>query len=313
VAVARRGAGLLALFTVALAGCGTRLTPTPRGDAGTGADAGVMDASRPDAGWARSGTVTLTLGTWNIEQFPKTATTPRAVREVLELLDADVIGIQEIVDPQAFVALDQALPDWESERVREPYDLLAVGLLYRPDRVRILESRPIFTDDSFAFPRPPLWSRVEAIDDEGRVVFDFELVVVHLKALSDDRSRARRARACRALDTWIRNRPAVGGDEDIVVLGDMNDHLDDVPDENVFLPFLLAPEQYQFLTWPLVEAGESSYIRIPGFIDHILVTRAALDDYGPGTTRVAYVEQTYPGYLPIVSDHRPVLATFVLR
>lgn len=293
----------------------------PRADLPDPTDAGFVDGAvpgrdagpGPDAGWTRSGTVTLTLGTWNIEQFPKTATTTRAVSELLDLLDADILGIQEIVDAHALIALDEARPDWAVRRVREPYDFLAVGLLYRPDRVRVLDAQPIFTNDPYAFPRPPLWAKVEALDDAGRVVFDFELVVVHLKALGDDRSEARRRRACVQLEAWIRGRIAEGGDEDIVVLGDYNDKVDDVPEDNVFLPFLDAPDRYLFLTEALAEAGASSYILRPGLIDHILVTRAALDDYGPGQTRVVDAEALYPGYVRFVSDHRPVLATFVLR
>lgn len=304
------------MLSLLLAGCDTRLGLPPASDAGAPitTDAGLSDAGLvPDAGVVRSGTVTLTVGTWNIEQFPKTGTTTRAVAELLDGLQADIIGIQEIYDPSAFVALDVALPQWRSERVREPYDFLAVGLLYRPDRVRVLQARPIFLDDSFSFPRPPLWAKVEALDDEGRAVFDFEIVVLHLKALGDDRSRSRRERACRRLEAWMRERIEEGGDEDIVVVGDWNDKLDDVLSENVFLPFIEAPERYEFLTFPLALAGDSSYIPWPGLIDHIMVTRSALDAYGPGRTRVVAAEDLYPGYVANISDHRPVLSTFILR
>lgn len=300
------GLSLVALCAAIACG-GAVLPPAPVTDAGT------VDAGMPDAGWVRSGTITLTLGTWNIERFPKTATTSRAVKEVLATLDADLVGIQEIIDPLAFVALHESLPEWGGLRVREPYDFLAVGLLYRKAKIRIVESEPIFTDDGFAFPRPPLWAKVEALDDEGRVAFDFELLVVHLKALGDVRSRSRRARACARLETWIRTRQMQGGEQDFIVVGDWNDKLDDVPEDNVFLPFLLSPERYQFLTQPLADARDSSYIPFPGLIDHIMVTTDALDEYGPGSTRVVYAEQDYIGYLPNVSDHRPVLSTFIVR
>lgn len=303
----RRRALLLVLSLVAGPGCGQLGQPMPEVDAGT------PDAGSVDAGWTRTGTLTFTLGTWNIEQFPKTGTTTRAVREVLGTLGADLVGIEEIIAPEAFVALDESLPDWKGLRVAEPYDFLAVGLLYRPERVRILASEPIFTDDAFAFPRPPLWAKVEVLDDERRVAFDFELLVVHLKALGDDRSRARRNRACARLDAWIRDRQAAGGEQDFIVLGDWNDHLDDVPEENVFLPFLFAPERYRFLTFSLLEARASSYIPFFGLIDHIMITTDALDEYGPGTTRVVEADDYYPGYLVNISDHRPVLSTFVLR
>lgn len=290
---------------VACGGVGQPLSP---GDAG-----GVPDAGAVDAGWARTGTVTLGIATWNIEQFPKTATTPRAVREILAELGADLIGVEEILEPAAFEGMMAKLPDWRAIRVEEPYDYLAVGMLYRPDRIRILESSPIFTNEAYAFPRPPLWARVEALDADGQPAFDFEFVVVHLKALGDSRSQDRRRVACQRLETWIRSRQAQGDEQDIIVVGDWNDRIDEVAAQNVFTPFLEAPERYTFLSQELVDAGEASYILFPGVIDHILVTRDALDEYGPGRTQAVKLDETYPGYVPHVSDHRPVRATFVIR
>ena len=296
-----------ALVLVGLAGCGYAL-PTNADDAGPG-----VDATSPDAGWARTGTVTLGIATWNIEQFPKTATTTTAVPEILAELGADIIGIEEILEPGPFERMVADLPDWEAIRVEEPYDYLAVGILYRPARIRILEAEPIFTGEAYAFPRPPLWARVEALDGAGHVVFDFELLVVHLKAQGDPQSQDRRRVACEELERWIRERQAAGGEQDIIIVGDWNDRIDDLAAKNVFRPFLEAPERYTFLSQELVDAGESSYILIPGVIDHILVTHDALDEYGPGHTEPVMLDQTYPDYVRNVSDHRPVRATFVIR
>ena len=96
-------------------------------------------------------------------------------------------------------------------------------------------------------------------------------------------------------------------------MGDWNDRLDDIADRNVFLPFLTSSDRYAFLTWPLAQAGESSYIPFAGLIDHILITSGARDEYGPGTTEVVPIEQLYPNYLRFVSDHRPVVSRFLVR
>ena len=98
-----------------------------------------------------------------------------------------------------------------------------------------------------------------------------------------------------------------------VELLQLDSGIDDLAAKNVFRPFLEAPERYTFLSQELVDAGESSYILIPGVIDHILVTHDALDEYGPGHTEPVMLDQTYPDYVRNVSDHRPVRATFVIR
>ena len=143
-----------ALVLVGLAGCGYAL-PTNADDAGPG-----VDAASPDAGWARTGTVTLGIATWNIEQFPKTATTTTAVPEILAELGADIIGIEEILEPGPFERMVADLPDWEAIRVEEPYDYLAVGILYRPARIRTCRASGTATTRSgLAPPRQPEPSR----------------------------------------------------------------------------------------------------------------------------------------------------------
>jgi len=48
-----------------------------------------------------------------------------------------------------------------------------------------------------------------------------------------------------------------------MLLGDLNDQLTDAPDANVFEPLLAQPDQYRFLTMPLAQAGQQSYIPFP--------------------------------------------------
>jgi predicted extracellular nuclease len=121
----------------------------------------------------------------------------------------------------------------------------------------------------------------------------------------DAESQDRRSAACLALDAWVRAEIEGGADPDIVILGDYNDKLTDPPEWNVFGPFLDAPEQYSFLTMPLAEAGEHSYIPFESMIDHVLVTGDALDEVGSGATEVLALEETVEDYRDL-SDHRPV-------
>ena len=50
-----------------------------------------------------------------------------------------------------------------------------------------------------------------------------------------------------------------------------------------------------------------------GLIDHLLITTDALHEYGDGTTEVLYLEDTVAGYQALISDHRPVLTTFIVK
>jgi endonuclease/exonuclease/phosphatase family metal-dependent hydrolase len=197
------------------------------------------------------------------------------------------------------------MPQYEGDYVQN--DRLAVGFLYRPDRVRVSDVKPLFMDDAYAFPRAPLSAFVEVVDEFGAVRFDFVFIVVHLKAQGDARSQYRRIAAIEALDEHIR---AATGERDFVVVGDYNDRLTDERGNNVFLPMLDDPVTYTFLTLRLEQSGEKSYIPIPGFIDHILITNEALPEYGLGKTESIAIEAVRPSYESVVSDHRPIRALF---
>lgn len=269
-------------------------------------DAGRLD---PDAGSERAITE-LSIATWNIEHFPKSAGTIEAVAGVVSRDRFDVLGIQEITDPAPFAALDEALPDYESFVSFDSWGDTRVGVLYRRDRVEVDAVERLFSRDSYAFPRDPLALELRVLDERGAVVFDFTLVVLHLKAMVDEESRQRRVAAIVALEEWMRARAAI--DPDLVVIGDFNDELGDGPDQNVFGPFLDAPERYAFLTHDTERAGAYSYIPFQAMIDHVLVTTDALGEYGEGRTEVLALDEEMFGYRDLVSDHRPVVSRFVI-
>jgi len=81
-----------------------------------------------------------------------------------------------------------------------------VGLIYRSATAEVLATQTLFTDDSWAFPRPPLEALVEVSTGEG--VVSFSVIVLHLKAFGDfvDRRRAACARA-RRVPRWAHGGP----------------------------------------------------------------------------------------------------------
>ncbi len=302
----------LVLFAVFLSGCignsSGLLDAGTRFDATVGVDAGTRDTGPWDVGRFDTGTSTaasLSVMTWNIETYPMTSSSASMVEQLILQMLPDVLAIQEIDQYRAFNELANTLEDYEGMQVFDPRNFLRVGLLYNTKRVTLLESETLFEDNGYAFPRPPLRVRVQPIGSD----FDLDIIVLHLKARSDEESFLRRRRAIEVLDEWMRDRVAT--EPDIALVGDLNDRLEDPPDRNAFTPLLDAADRYRFLTAPLVEERQYSYIPFPGLIDHIMVTSDALEEYGvEGTTQVIPLDLTVPGYLDHVSDHRPVQSVF---
>lgn len=252
----------------------------------------------------------LVLMTWNLENFPQSPQTADAVVQLLDEEVPDVVALQEITDVDAFDALLASLPAYEGVLNDDEGAYQRVGVLYRADRVQLDEMETLFASDWYAFPRPPLRVGLTWTGESG-TQFDFSLLSVHLKAMVDDESAARRRTACERLEQWVREesqRP--GADPDIMIAGDWNDELTDPEEDNVFTAFLERPEQYRFLTNTAAEHGDYSYIPFKKLIDHVMVTTDSLGEYGDGSTEVLRPDQADPSYRYDVSDHRPVVSRF---
>jgi endonuclease/exonuclease/phosphatase family metal-dependent hydrolase len=253
----------------------------------------------------------LRVMTWNIREFPLVPGSVEAAAAVIADLDVDVVAIQEVQVPSAFDELLAALPSYDGELNEDDPDAwLRVGLLWRRERVTVTDVGTIFRTDWYAFPRPPLVATVTAEARPGGEPFDFVVAVLHLKASLDDESRERRRAACERLEEWVDARMESTGEEDFVLLGDWNDELTDWGAHQVFQVFLDRPEDFTFLTLERAEAGGFTLIPFESFIDHVMVTASALDEYGAGWTEVLPLEETVDDYTAILSDHRPVLSVF---
>ena len=295
---------LYVLIAIGIGGCGTDVEAVHLGTGGGAASA----TTTTGGGGSAPSVAEASLATWNVEQFPKTTETVARVTQHLQTLAPSIVAVQEIASEAGFAELDAALTDYEGFLNDDPGAFIRVGLLYRSEHVTVSEVETLFAQEWFAFPRPPLKARLTVATDPP---FDFVIVVVHLKAQLDAESEERRRQACRALSQWIDGQVANGEEKDFVVVGDFNDKLTDPPEWNVFTPFLEAPDRFRFLTMPLAEAGDYTYIPFESFIDHILVTSDALGEYGEGETAVLALEQREADYRAVISDHRPVIARFV--
>ncbi len=256
---------------------------------------------------------TLEIASWNIQNFPKDGdSTVNRVRALIARLDLDIYAIQEVEDTLAFHRLLSGLSGYAGLYSVDDYGSFyqKTGVIYKPGIVTVTDVHQIFWwNDSV--PRPPLVMTVTATHNSR--TFDFRLIVLHLKAGWSAEDAAKRRTSCRMLKEYLDHEVEQGPELDFVVVGDWNDKLDDPPEYNVFNVFLEDTVRYRFLTLPL--AGSSyygSYIENGGgsLIDHLLVSRDALNEYQGGTTTTLRLDDEVARYKQRISDHRPVMAWF---
>lgn len=260
-------------------------------------------------------TDTFDLMTWNIEWFPKEGpTTVNYVKTLIRNLDVDLIAVEEISNVNSFYTLLDSLDGWSGSLNNYPSQYSGyqrTGFLYKTSMISITNPHYILEEHLYDFAsRPPWTARIAVKDKNNHTVFDFNIIVVHLKAYGDKESEDRRRAACVDLKNFIDSEIASGADPDFIVLGDWNDQISDPSASNVFKPFLDNPDNYSFLTADI--SGQYSYISstYKSLIDHIMITKDARQEFGQGTTQVLYLDEQFSRYQSQVSDHRPVLSIF---
>jgi hypothetical protein len=255
---------------------------------------------------------TLDVVSWNIEWFPKSgATTVDYVVSFARSMDADVYAIQEIDNGSYFNNLPDELEGWEVYFNDSEY--LELGYLYNPESIEVIDIYEILTGDLRRFPRPPLV--MELLFNNIRYV----IINNHWKCCGDGvidpldpwDEETRRRDACIALKNHI---DSYLEDENVILLGDLNDVLIDSETNNVFIPILNEPWNYKFADMEIAQGTSSgwSYPSWPSHIDHIMITNELFDDLekNGSDVRVIKPDHTLPGgfdeYDQRVSDHRPV-------
>jgi endonuclease/exonuclease/phosphatase family metal-dependent hydrolase len=255
---------------------------------------------------------TLELATWNLRNFPSQSDTPELVAELILRLDLDLVFVQEITDEYAFEDMLDGIPTHRGLLSPDRYasgEYQKTGMIYRTGLIEITNSHSILSGDSYAFPRPPFQADI-SVEKDG-VGFTFIAINAHLKAGNSESDEARRRDACQQLkqhvDTMLEQDPATG----VLIVGDLNDSIDDPSYNNVFTIFL-EDLQYSFLTEPLADEEAFSYISWQRLIDHLLITAQLLSPYQDGYTWVLPLEQQVTGldFVTDISDHRPVVSVF---
>jgi endonuclease/exonuclease/phosphatase family metal-dependent hydrolase len=255
---------------------------------------------------------TLDVVSWNLEWFPTSGqTTIDYVVDIINALDVDVIALQEINETSMFYQLVDELEGWNGYCVDSDY--LELAYLYRADGLQVQEIFQIFFSNDREFPREPLVMKMKY---GGQV---FVIINNHLKCCGDGimnldnewDEETRRFDACNLLDDYIStNLP----DENVILLGDLNDLLTDEPGNNVFQTFLDDSENYLFTDMAIAEGSSSnwSYPTWPSHLDHIMITNELFNDVENPNSAIQtikvdeYLPSGWWEYENNVSDHRPV-------
>ena len=291
---------LLLLVLLALAGCGgSETTPLEPVD------------DNPFSPYAVGTDTTCEVLTWNLRNFATDAgaTEVDLVAQAIAGLDADLVAVQEIAQPNRFSQLLDQLPGRSGYQATSD-GFQNLGYVWLDSTVTVQQVYEIYTSEWNAFPRSPL---VIELIWRGH-----PLVVIdnHLKCCGDgvldpddpDDEENRRLVACQLLEAWI---AVEHPDQAVIVLGDLNDLLTDPAADNVFAPFFDRPDQYRFADRAIAEGPRSEWSWGAGqsHLDHILVTDelfAALAADG-GACRTLRIDQALDGtYTTRISDHVPV-------
>lgn len=267
------------------------------------------------------------LGSWNVEWFgapddgPADEALQQAnVRKVLRQTDLDLVGLVEVVSPEAFATLLAGLPNHDGLLVTDPRveggaswysaNEQKVALLFKK-RFHVESARVVLTEVAYQFGgRPPL--EVKLSFEEGGAPRTLVVLVAHFKAMANADGYARRTAAADALHAWL---DATYPTRWVAVVGDWNDDLDRSTYRGSVSPFdvFTTDPSYRFTTDALTATNQATTATFSSTIDHHLVTDELARRFVDGSAVVLHPESVVPNYATTTSDHYPVVTRYDLR
>ena len=257
---------------------------------------------------------TFEILTWNIEWFPKNGQiTVDYVTQIIQALEIDVLAIQEVSDTLLFNQMLDELTGYESYYQSAWFAGLAY--IYKTDVIEINDIYEIYTTAPYwsPFPRSPMVMDMTYLGENILIINN------HFKCCGDgyldlddpDDEETRRYLASNLLKEYIDTNFS---NNNVIVLGDLNDILTDDTENNVFQMILNDSENYLFSDMEIATGNSSewSYPWLPSHIDHILITNELFNAFGneSSTVQTIKIEEFMDGgfdeYYKNISDHRPV-------
>lgn len=265
---------------------------------------------------------TFEVVTWNIENFPQNdEITLDYLNQIIQLLNVDVIALQEIQDFTFFNILKNSLNGWDGYWANSASYDINLAYLYNESTVVCDSIYEILNDFETwwrPFPRSPLVLELSWNTEKIFVINN------HFKASGDGiinlddewDQETRRLEACLRLKEYI---GLFLPDENVIMLGDLNDDIAEPQDNNVFWNFIEDTGNYLFADMEIAEGSPAnwSYPSWPSHLDHILITNELFDEYENSIVQTILVDHYLEGgwheYDVNISDHRPVGMKFAFE
>lgn len=257
---------------------------------------------------------TLEIITWNIEHFPKNGqATVVYVADIIEALDADILAIQEVDDISYFEQMIDGLSAYNG--YLESIWFGGLAYIYKPDVIQVNEFYEIYTTSEYwsYFPRSPMVMDITFMNER------FIIINNHFKCCGDgifdmDNSNDEETRRYFASNLLKEYVDTHFPDENVIVLGDLNDSLSDDSQNNIFQTILNDPANYLFTDFEIATGSSSdwSFPNWPSHLDHILITNELFDEFENTNSDIQtikieeYLEGGWTEYDQNISDHRPV-------
>jgi len=257
---------------------------------------------------------TFEIITWNIEQFPKNGqTTVSYVIDIIEALDVDILAIQEVNDINIFNQMISELSSYDG--YLESLWFGGLAYIYKTDSIQINSLYEIYTTSGFwnYFPRSPM------IMDLNYMGERFIIINNHFKCCGDgilnipidNDEETRRYFANNLLKEYIDTNFT---NENVIVLGDLNDNLLDDTQNNVFQMILDDSDNYLFTDYVIAAGNNSewSFPSWPSHLDHIIITNELFNEFQDIESDIQtikideYLTGGWIEYDENISDHRPV-------
>ena len=261
------------------------------------------------------------------------------VAKVILNQNPDLVAVQEVSNQTFFTQLVAELPgysslcspryshDFEDDGTFPPQK---VCYIYDTTTVKVISYRPLFVQlyDQARTGHPELLPGIPGGDvssffASGRLPFlltadvtingvkeRINFVDVHAKSGGDEDSRERRAYDMQvlkdSLDTYFST-------EKFVVLGDLNDDLDEsivVGEPTPYAEYVADSLDYDPITKALSDADARSTVSFNDVIDHQILSNELSELYIDKSVRIFAPFSLIPNYATTTSDHLPVLSRF---
>jgi len=249
--------------------------------------------------------------TWNLEWFPKQGTTTvDSLKNIIEIIDAEIIALQEINNVSEFNQLINKLDFYNGYSTNTSN--LNLGYIYKKT-LNIDSIYTILNSENYFFAgRLPLVMEMEYGEE------DYVIINNHFKCCGDgildfsnnNDEEYRRFSAINLLKTYIDSNYS---NKNVLILGDLNDLIEESYTNNVFTPIINDSINYLIADKyiPFQNTVYWSYPTWPSHLDHIIINQNLFDNLSDiyqdvKTIRIDNYLGSFQIYDNIISDHLPV-------